>query len=964
MSSFFKFILTNLFMIKFHYILLSIKPIFSENFINLKKLSSYDSYLVILDTGLYLYDLNISTCALIHEFTDIEFRPSSKNNINLTELYYGHKAYIFCLVNENLFIFNEYTYTLFNYTLNEINSFTDKYYNLMPYKIENNNISFIISLNKDTTNLIFYFYNFNLNESIIEPKIIIFDEMNIQNKMIECQINSLSTFIICFYFSINNEQNYFNHTIFNIKDMDLKISDISSILVTNKINFIKSEKSHNDKFFVCITILRTAKCFINDNLYQFKGIDCANEGGWTIYKVLYHKESDDFMLISPTRLTTTILDNTNNSVKICEKRIFSTQYNEFSIIYNNNDYHVINYTNFLNYMQCYDITILKNIKDSEQTNSIQNFIDNSRNNEEIIKNLNDFIVNDLYIINYINENNEVIIHKDEMTISFTSTYIQHMNEEANVTTINLGQCEMHLKDIYNISEDSQLYILKIDKEQKGKNYPLIEYEVFYPLNNGKTEILNLSLCEGLNIELCIPIKINDTLDKYDPKSNYYNDICTKSTSECNTDITLNDRKNEFIKNNMSLCEQNCELINYNKTNKKAKCFCDVKPILSLDNLEINSKNLLKNFIDIKRITNVEIIKCYKIVFKIKNLKKNYGSFIIIFIFIIYFLCLIIFYSKSWKNLINEIIKIKELYDKGKKENKDNKLNKKIYSFKKNNFSKKKRMKNSKMMDSLKIKMEKEKNIKQKNKLEKKSEIIYKRDKLKERNKNILEYTDSELNSLTYKEALKNDKRTYFQYYFSLLKKKISILFSFYPNKDYNSQIIKSFLFFFYWASDIAINALFFTDDTMHKIYVDSGEFNLGYQLPQIIYSFLISYVINFIIEYLSLSEDLIISIKRSKIINLHKNKKIINCMKVKFLLFFIVSFILLLIFWYYITCFCCVYENTQIHLFKDSLMSFVISVIYPIFINLLPGIFRIPSLNNKKGDKLCMYKFSQIIEFF
>ena len=67
MSSFFKFILTNLFMIKFHYILLSVKPIFAENFINLKKLYSYDSYFVILDTGLYLYDLNISTCTLIHE---------------------------------------------------------------------------------------------------------------------------------------------------------------------------------------------------------------------------------------------------------------------------------------------------------------------------------------------------------------------------------------------------------------------------------------------------------------------------------------------------------------------------------------------------------------------------------------------------------------------------------------------------------------------------------------------------------------------------------------------------------------------------------------------------------------------------------------------------------------------------------------------------------------------------------
>ena len=50
-----------------------------------------------------------------------------------------------------------------------------------------------------------------------------------------------------------------------------------------------------------------------------------------------------------------------------------------------------------------------------------------------------------------------------------------MNENTNSTTINLGKCEEHLKEIYNISKESNLYILKIDKEVKGKNYPLIEY---------------------------------------------------------------------------------------------------------------------------------------------------------------------------------------------------------------------------------------------------------------------------------------------------------------------------------------------------------------------------------------------------------------------------------------------------------------------------------------------------------
>ena len=88
-------------------------------------------------------------------------------------------------------------------------------------------------------------------------------------------------------------------------------------------------------------------------------------------------------------------------------------------------------------------------------------------------------------------------------------------------------------------------MLKIDTNQEVKNYPLIEYEVFYPINEGQIEILNLSFCENVDVELIIPIIINDTIDKYNPKSNYYNDICSKATSESKTDITLNDRRNKI-----------------------------------------------------------------------------------------------------------------------------------------------------------------------------------------------------------------------------------------------------------------------------------------------------------------------------------------------------------------------------------------------------------------------------------
>ena len=45
-------------LIDFCFIFISIKLIFAEEFIDIQKLFSKEIYFVILDTGLYLYDLN------------------------------------------------------------------------------------------------------------------------------------------------------------------------------------------------------------------------------------------------------------------------------------------------------------------------------------------------------------------------------------------------------------------------------------------------------------------------------------------------------------------------------------------------------------------------------------------------------------------------------------------------------------------------------------------------------------------------------------------------------------------------------------------------------------------------------------------------------------------------------------------------------------------------------------------
>ena len=185
-----------------------------------------------------------------------------------------------------------------------------------------------------------------------------------------------------------------------------------------------------------------------------------------------------------------------------------------------------------------------------------------------------------------------------------------------------------------------------------------------------------------------------------------------------------------------------------------------------------------------------------------------------------------------------------------------------------------------------------------------------------------------------------------------------LVFSFYSNeKDYNSQIIKIFLFFFFFSVHFTVNALFFSDETMHTIYLDEGHFNFIYQISQIIYSSLISAVISILIKYLSLSEKSIIEMKNEeKIEELELIvKKLVKSLKIKFMLFFFVAFLLLGFFLFYNSCFCGIYVNTQIHLIKDSVISFTLSLVYPFAISILPGIFRITALKAKKKDKFKSY---------
>ena len=67
----------------------------------------------------------------------------------------------------------------------------------------------------------------------------------------------------------------------------------------------------------------------------------------------------------------------------------------------------------------------------------------------------------------------------------------------------------------------------------------------------------------------------------------------------------------------------------------------------------------KNFKDIKgNFANLKILKCYKNI--INNLKDNYGFIIIISMFILLFICMILFFCKYYYSLTIEVDNISKV----------------------------------------------------------------------------------------------------------------------------------------------------------------------------------------------------------------------------------------------------------------------------------------------------------------
>ncbi len=651
----------------------------------------------------------------------------------------------------------------------------------------------------------------------------------------------------------------------------------------------------------------------------------------------------------------------------------------------------------------------------------------------------------------IKANTSKLIETENVIIQISSLEEQKNNNNPNISSIDLGDCEDIIKGKEDLSDEDSLIIIKTDLKSEDLSSTYIQYEVYNPKTLKK---ISLDICEGISISINIPVNLEqntESLYSYLNESGYnlfnlndsfYNDICSTFTTENGTDLTLADRKNIIYDSNanISMCQESCQFLYYNTTLKKAKCDCSVQienTTTDINKINFKKDNFADSFYSTLTNSNFLVLKCFKLVFSVKGQKNNKGSYAMTAITFLYIILMFIFIFNGHKK-INSYIKLllkQKLINSGNLKNNNLKINSKVIfpkrlnknrsSSKKRSLSLRKKIKkkstnigkkvhnelkrinyppkksskkkrnSKKLQNSFENFSKSDRNLEIKpNSFTNNVNIIFKnqnilltkkneRDNSIKKNKkdkntkkassnqfiklskefNIKSLNDEEMNDLDYEVAIEIDKRTYFQYYFSLLKKKHLILFAFIPNNDYNVYVVKISLLLLSFSLYFTINGFFFSDSTMNKINEDKGVFNIIFQIPQILYSTIISSIINMLLKRLSLSEKQFLSIKQEKDFQIaeKKSKDIKNCLIIKFTIYCILSFLLMIFFWYFISCFCAVYKNTQMILIKDTLLSFALSMVYPFGLNLLPGMFRIPALRAHKKDKKCLYKFSSLI---
>ena len=563
-----------------------------------------------------------------------------------------------------------------------------------------------------------------------------------------------------------------------------------------------------------------------------------------------------------------------------------------------------------------------------------------------------------YINRYIDGFNDTDFHVDfykskNYTITIYKTMECLKELEMNSTIIDFGECYEKVQKKYNFV-GRNLIILIADFFNDKK----LENTLFYFFNPDTGKILpieevckdqsftiekSLTYYSEINIKQAKFFESQD-INIFNRSDVFYNDLCFSFESPNKKDVPLKERILLFYPN-VTLCDESCNNVGVNLTTMKAICKCTLKQLL--EETKDASKLVGLDFANLIDRLSIEVIKCYKTIFKLKNFIKCYGGFICITLIICQSICAFIIVKISIYKIRKNTFSIVESYSNFLKSQKNinfppkitNKLRASKISLNEKNNSKKE-IKIKEVQANLKSPLKSQKDLLIHHKINtkfsrKKTKYTKNGDvssfQLKDET-NIKEYLITSLDELDYDELVVKENRKFCRMFCDRLISSQMIFDLFYNNNWIIPKSIKIIFIIVMIDLHIFVNALFYNEDYITDLYyLDKKETLLSFvprSINRIIYTTVASGFLDFIISLLFPAENKIkrILIRKKNNIKEMKMKVFLTMKNIinNYLIFIALSYIITIFSWYFISCFNNVYPYLKIEWIKSSIFIIIV----------------------------------------
>ena len=218
----------------------------------------------------------------------------------------------------------------------------------------------------------------------------------------------------------------------------------------------------------------------------------------------------------------------------------------------------------------------------------------------------------------------------------------------------------------------------------------------------------------------------------------------------------------------------------------------------------------------------------------------------------------------------------------------------------------------------------------------------------------------ELNDIPFSQAIRLDKRNYFQIFFSFFSKEVDLLRLFAHFHAFSHFSLLSSVYFTELLLDLALNCLFYSDDVVSEKYHNNGEIKYFTTLYLSTISNMFSSFIIFLLEKLTVYEGILESIiKEVKIKNayLANMQRFLKYIKIRIGFFYLIQIIMNCAQTYYLFVFCTVYHKSQSSIAVNYIFGMLESLAISFGISFINAFLRLISLRTKSNNLYNTSKF-------